>query len=647
MSRRDQRSRRKRPTQAALSDEDDHDEANVASLAAVNAPPSDHDDGDDGEDVRRWRDDGSDEGEADGTLAALPVLTHAGRWKTLKLQRQDASATKDEGAGEQADDGGAREAFGEEEEETLLETPLRLEQAKEELGTLAIAITEDPQENLGKMKEMMRFTDQSKFGPDVVQLALISTLAVIKDTLPGYYIRPLSEAERNATVSKDIKQIRTFDESILSNYRRFFELLKGIVHPKKQRKRSKRHLPILHIALYCLQEMMLFAGHFNYFEDILRLVAYSLTLPWEGEVERSCQAFRRLFETDESGQTTMLAVRLLSNMIKERNYECPAVWLSALETVRIRAEQASRSRKNLKREIKKPKKHMSSREQKEWKEKQEELARLAEAEGIVSREELNKWNAETLKFLFRIYFGVLKHNPAPDLLPPVLAGLARHAHRIGVEYFTDLLQALRRLMEAGMRDGASRRLEPEPEPESELDLVPALHCILTVDRIYAVNENLAAMDLKFFYNSLFRQLGRLARSPQTHDWDAVQRPLQSCLSNLFHPKRHLPALRVASFGQRLADLAQSFVGVGMMGPAVFAVENLRDILTHHERARAVLDREPFGQGAYLPACDDPDLCNPFSRSLYDILVAVRMREQQPRGKLRTLIDEVLKMAPAQ
>lgn len=626
------RKRQQELLQKSLYDDDEEDQKRSKPTANTKTRPLEHETSEVEEDVRRWKDQEDDKDDDDGPSTALPILTRLGRWKASKREQHPSIVREDTDVKPsstcQAGDSGS------EDESTMADNGKSLEEVKETLGLLAITITEDPEDNVGKIREMLKFTDRSKQSPDIVRLALISSLAVIKDILPGYYIRPLKEAEKNSSVSKDIKHIRVFEESILSSYLRFFEILKGIIHPARPRKVSKRQLPVLHIALSCVHELMLFASHFNHFEEILKLAAYTLTLPWEAEVERTSLAFRRLFEVDESGQVTMLAVRLLSNMIRDLDYDCPTPWITALETVRIKAEQGQRSLKNLKQDIKRPKKHMSVREQKEWKVKHDELAKLAEAEGIVTREELNAWNTETLKFLFRIYFGILKHNPSAEVLPSVLAGLAKHAHRIGIEYFADLLHSLRRLMQT---DGK--------EEGGELDIIPALHCILTVDRIYSINENLASMDLKFFYNSLFRQLGRLIKTPPTSTWDQLQKPLQSCLANLFHPKRHLPALRSASFVQRLADLAMSLATTGMMGPAVFATEHIRHILTHQERARAVLDREPFGQGAYLTTCDDPDLCNPFSRSLYDVLGALRLREQQPRGKLRTLVDEILKLTP--
>jgi nucleolar complex protein 3 len=587
--------------------------------------------------VRQWNVKKDVEEEND----ALPVRTAAGQWKASKHKLCVSTKNSKDSDGES--DKEDTESSDEEEEPVMLVTK-SYDEIKRELATLAIAVTEEGETNAGKLKEMLIYTDTSKYPAEVVRLALLSVLAVIKDILPGYCIRPSGEAEQADKLSKDVQQIRKFEGAVLSSYKRFFAVLKEIIMPKRKQRYSKSQQSVLQMSLTCIHEMMIFASHFNLFEDVLKVAAHALTLPFEDQVLRTAEAFKRLFQMDEQGHVTFLAIRLLSNMIKETEYDCSASWLLALEAVKIRADVAGR-RSAVDERKKKAPQHMSTRATKEWKAKQAELRKMAEAEIVVSKEEQTKWNRETLKYLFRVYFGILKKNPQRELLPSVMAGLARHSHRIGVEYFADLLQSLRAILN-----------------DEHLELVPALQCILTVDRIYAINENLAAMDLKAFYNALFVQLGRLTDNPGAFDWDEVKLPLQNCLNALFHPKRILPVIRVAAFVQRLADAAISYAGRSMEGPATFMLDGLRTILTHHTRARSVLDREPFGQGTYLLKCTDPDLCNPHTRSLYDVLIRLKnsVEMKGPVGvkesrsgksstpkdtKISTVIQEILKLSP--
>lgn len=578
-------------------------------------------------------DEGADEGAArrwansteEGETAALPVLGKNGRWK---LVRQDGSAKRGaessaSASGSGSDDDGAAPAPA-----TLRGAAQKsLAEVRREVAALAVAITEDCESNVGRLGEMMQYADGRQHPQEVVSLALLCTLATLKDILPGYYIRPLSEAEKTAKVSKDVKRVRQFEQAVLANYHRFFRLLRDVIQPASGHRATKQQMPVVAIAVTCVCELVTGASHFNNFEDVLRLALIAMQLAHEPAVAKTCRALRDLFDADATGHATMLALRLLSTRIKECAYDCPAAWLGSLETVRVRVGAEARSGRAAA-AARERKKHMSGRERKEWKARQEGLRRMAVAEAEVSREERERWNSDSLKHLFRIYFGVLKHAPRPDLLPPVLAGLARHAHRIGVEYFADLLQSLRRLMDV-------------PDGAGEMDIVPSLHCIVTVDRIHGMNESLAAMDLKFFYHALFRQIGRLAAAPHACPWDTACAPLQACLETLFHPKRHLPVVRVAAFAQRIADAASAYLAAGLYPAAVALLDHLRALLTHHTKAQSVLDREPFGQGAYAALCADPDLCNPFARSLHDVLVDLKNRDAQ--GRLRAVAEQTLRL----
>lgn len=53
---------------------------------------------------------------------------------------------------------------------------------------------------------------------------------------------------------------------------------------------------------------------------------------------------------------------------------------------------------------------------------------------------------EILKFVFVTYFRVLKTVGHSPLLSPVLEGLAKFAHLINVDFFSDLMAALQTLL---------------------------------------------------------------------------------------------------------------------------------------------------------------------------------------------------------
>lgn len=59
-------------------------------------------------------------------------------------------------------------------------------------------------------------------------------------------------------------------------------------------------------------------------------------------------------------------------------------------------------------------------------------------------------HTEILKFLFVIYFRVLKTGHKTALLPAVLKGLAKFSHLINVDFFGDLMSCLETLLQSNV-----------------------------------------------------------------------------------------------------------------------------------------------------------------------------------------------------
>jgi nucleolar complex protein 3 len=56
---------------------------------------------------------------------------------------------------------------------------------KETLAEKAMAITEDPEKNIGMTKELFAFVKDSR--PNVAKIAMLTMLAIYKDCIPGYF----------------------------------------------------------------------------------------------------------------------------------------------------------------------------------------------------------------------------------------------------------------------------------------------------------------------------------------------------------------------------------------------------------------------------------------------------------------------------
>lgn len=74
--------------------------------------------------------------------------------------------------------------------------------------------------------------------------------------------------------------------------------------------------------------------------------------------------------------------------------------------------------------------------------------------------------------LFVLYFSILKSTHYTPLLPGALEGISKFAHLVNIDFFKDLLQVLKKLIE-----------DEEDEAEGEGELVSSTHrrllCIIT------------------------------------------------------------------------------------------------------------------------------------------------------------------------
>jgi nucleolar complex protein 3 len=61
--------------------------------------------------------------------------------------------------------------------------------------------------------------------PKARKLVYLTLLAVYKDIAPGYRIRELTEQERAAKVSAEVKRLRQYEESLVHYYRLYLDAL--------------------------------------------------------------------------------------------------------------------------------------------------------------------------------------------------------------------------------------------------------------------------------------------------------------------------------------------------------------------------------------------------------------------------------------
>ena len=148
---------------------------------------------------------------------------------------------------------------------------------------------------------------------------MVTQLTVYKDIIPGYRIRPILEAEKTTKVSTEVKQLRNFEETILSNYKAF---IASLVTTIKSARIHEQKAPLSLIAVNCAAGLLTAVPHFNYRTDLLKIVVQQLSRRTADEAFVKCRdAMETLFREDEEGRAALEAVTMISQMVKKRHFK--------------------------------------------------------------------------------------------------------------------------------------------------------------------------------------------------------------------------------------------------------------------------------------------------------------------------------------
>ena len=430
--------------------------------------------------------------------------------------------------------------------------------------------------------------------------------------------------------------------------------------------------PLASLSIKCMADLLSSVPHFNFSENIMGvLVGRVARKTWDEDCEVVLQSFVNVFKQDVSAVHSQTLVRLIARMIKERKFQAHPNVLGCLLHLRLRTElDAMRSGKNARgpkgrKDGPEPKGKFKSDVRKKWqtknqKKRERELKEIrkaqAEAEAEVDVEERAQVQTETLKNLFVLYFSILKFPGRSPLLPTALEGITQFAHHINVDFFRDLLSVLRRII-FDQAETTTRTIDENAgEPEDALvDAVGAstrtrtrLLAIVTAFELLSGQGEAINIDLNDFANALFSLLRPLSLDTGIEDPpiittsttpSAVIRPhqigkappklpvqLQSTASLLFRCLHAIffsrtasaatsPPWRAAAFAKRLCECSLLFPPK----TAEQAIQFVRQLFAREAKLSAMLDTEERTfDGVYKAEMDDPQLCNPFATSLWEL-----------------------------
>ncbi|CAK7567228.1 MAG: hypothetical protein SEPTF4163_005190 [Sporothrix epigloea] len=426
----------------------------------------------------------------------------------------------------------------------------QIQNAKEELAKIALKLNESPEENSGSFKLLAQVSQQYT-SITVQKMCLATQLAVYKDVIPGYRIRSFGEeAPAGERLSSDVRRIRAYEQSLLAGYQGFLRELMRLskLRPSqtsnkgtadsRQAKNAKSVNSLADAALSCACSLLTSVPHFNFREDLLKIIAGKLSMRRVDASFVKCRAaLETLFREDDEGRPSMEAVAMLSKMMKARDYWVDESVPNTFLHLRLLSEFSGKgSQDSVDRTsdaAKKNKKEFRTKRQRKMMKEQKALDRdMAQADALVAHEERERMQSETLKLVFATYFRILKLR-TPHLMGAVLEGLAKYAHLINQNFFGDLLEALKDLIRyseedasreaRGTADGDQEGNADNGDNEEEFAVArnpsrESLLCTVTAYALLAGQDahNAASdlhLDLSFFTTNLFRSLYPLALSP--------------------------------------------------------------------------------------------------------------------------------------
>ncbi|PSN73920.1 nucleolar complex-associated protein 3 [Corynespora cassiicola Philippines] len=463
----------------------------------------------------------------------LPVRTDEG-WTAPKAVSEEEVKEEDSdsflGSGSEGEEEEGSEA-GAVEEAPKVSQRQQILDAKEELARIASLVNEDPEEHIGALKTLAELAASDNV--TIKKLTLATQLAIFKDLIPGYRIRPLSEEAMTDKVSKEVRKLRGFEQRLVSSYQDYVQHLTKLAKLSGSAA-SEQSASLASVAISCACNLLTAVPHFNFRGELLQILVSRLsTRRINADFVKCRETLETLFENDEDGNATLDAVTMLTKMMKGRNYNFDESVLNTFLHLRLLSEFASKASYNsvdkpadeqpFGKKIKQKREFRTKRERKQLKEKKAIEKEMKEADAVVSHEERDRMQAETLKMVFVAYFRILKAR-SQKLMGAVLEGLARYAHLINQEFFGDILEALRDIITTAELTAQVEDEDDEEEDEDE-DEAPernltreSLLCVITAFALLQGQDAAAAastlkLDLSFFITHLYRTLHAVSQNP--------------------------------------------------------------------------------------------------------------------------------------
>lgn len=457
---------------------------------------------------------------ADEEVERLPVKGADGQIrrvvgkKVVKPRKEESSSEDESEESEESEQEDDNDQDEEEDEEEQIPEDEQLRMAQEQIAESAELLNEEPEEHIGKIRELRNLMNNSKVLA-VKHVTLLSLVPLFKDLIPGYRIRPLTDIEKKEKVSKDVRKLREFEETLVVNYKEYISSLEYYAKRGRSAKPDSENGALATAAVLASCELLESVPHFNFRTELIQIIVDKLSRKTiDKPFVKAVSTIKAIFTADEEGHVSFEVVKVLSKMIKARGYNVHESVIDSLLYLRLLTELSTKASMDVVERDEGPKikkkdrVHLTKKQRKQRKEEKAIDEEMRKAETAVSAEEKERIQGETLKLTFILYFNILKER-STDLMAVTLEGLAKFAHLVNTEFFGDLLEVLRELiMERHVWeiDGEFKFKESMTRE--------ALLCVVTAFALLSgqVGDSMN-LDLSFFIDHFYSALYSLSLNP--------------------------------------------------------------------------------------------------------------------------------------
>ncbi|KAB7499239.1 Nucleolar complex protein 3-like protein [Armadillidium nasatum] len=558
--------------------------------------------------------------------------THIGK-KTSSKEDEDSGigeaelSEDEEKSGDETPSGGVKSVA-----QILAERKRYLHEQKVKMACLALNVVQDSSKlvNLKFLLNMLTSNDP-KGDVTIYKYTLQTILQVFHDLIPGYRIQ--ENALQNSKMQKE-KFISAKQEKIfIEYYKNYLKSLEDVLLSWKQEPDNLGLTAVSETVIYCLGDLLVRHPAFNYNVNIVQALVPYLTHKHDKVRKLALDSLGYAIRNDKHYFITLEIVRYVYKLAHRLRFKVKEDVFRVLLCLRgsemknsdeIIEQQRSTTNAITHKEklIKKLTEKFSQKPSKKQRKEKKKMAKLNKQMESINVAEMqniqNTHHSEIIEKVFGLYINVLKNRPYSKLMSLVLEGLAKFAHLVNMEFFSDLLELMNKFLEEGM-----------------LGKRESIHCIQTVFTILSGQGEALNVDPHRFYNQFFRILIELNAREREENIEAILDILEQML---VLRRRRVSSPNVLSFIKRIATIS-------LLLPHHLAIPTLlklKKLFSLFPVSEALLESDQEGfPGVFLPDIPDPEHSNSGATAIWELILA--QRSFQPYVAL--LANNILSSVP--